>query len=340
MRVLAADIGGTKTLLQVTDWTAPESPRVLVEQRYPSGNYPRFDALVQAFLTEWGGRASDLAGACFAVAGPVTETSAEATNLSWRLDSAHLQAEFRLPQVTLINDFRAIGYGIEGLRPADLAVLQAGEFKAKEPQAVIGAGTGLGQALLVWQEKKACYRVMSTEGGHVDFAPLGEVQIALWRYLVRHLRLDHISYERVLSGGGLANLYHFLKETGDIAEAPALRQALEEGDPAAAISRFALERQDPLAGRALDLFARIYGAQAGNVALACLPRGGLFLAGGMAPKILAQLQAGGFMEAFLSKGRLSNLLREIPVKVILEPRVGLWGAARLAVRLARERLRL
>lgn len=338
MKVLAADIGGTKTLLQITDWTTPESPQVLVEQRYPSEGYPRFDTLLQEFLAEWNGRVSELVGACFAVAGPVTETSAEATNLSWRLDAAHLQAEFKLPQVTLINDFRAIGYGIEGLRPDDFAVLQAGEFQAKQPQAIIGAGTGLGQALLVWQEQGGHYQVLPTEGGHVDFAPLGEVQIELLRYLARHLHLDHVSYERVLSGAGLVTLYHFLKETSGIIEEQALRQAREEGDPAAAISRFALEQQDPLAMQALDLFVRIYGAQAGNLALTCLPRGGLFLAGGIAPKILARLQTGGFMKAFLSKGRLTNLLRQIPVKVILEPKVGLWGAARLAARLARERL--
>lgn len=337
MKVLAADIGGTKTLLQITDWTE-EPPQVLLEQRYPSADYPRFDDLLQAFLAESGDAAGDLAGACFAVAGPTAEGKASATNLPWLLDAAHLQVEFRLPQVTLINDFRAIGYGIESLKPDDLAVLQSGEPKAKWLQAIIGAGTGLGQALRVWQDQGARYQVLPTEGGHADFAPQGEVQIELLRYLSR--RLDHISYERLLSGAGLVTLYHFLKETSGIAEEPALRQALEEGDPAAAISRFALEQRDPLAGQALDLFARIYGAQAGNLALTCLSRGGVFLAGGIAPKILAQLQAGGFVEAFLSKGRLSDLMREIPVKVILEPKVGLLGAAQLAAQLAKEKLQV
>ncbi|ADE16106.1 glucokinase [Nitrosococcus halophilus Nc 4] len=334
MKVLAADLGGTKTLLQVTRWTE-ETPQVLAERRYHSSGYPSFDVLLQEFLTEVGDIVSNLAGACFAVAGPVAKGTAEVTNLSWRLEEECLQKGFGLPQVTLINDFQAIGYGIESLKPADFAVLQAGVPEYAAPQAVIGAGTGLGQALLVWQEQAGHYQVLPTEGGHVDFAPRGELQIALLGYLSRHL--EHVSYERLLSGSGLVTLYRFLKETSGETEDLALKKALEEGDPAAAISRFALERRDPLAGRALDLLARIYGAQAGNLALTCLPRGGLFVAGGIAPKIIECLQAGGFMEAFLSKGRLSQLLRQIPVKVILEPKVGLWGASRVAARLANEK---
>lgn len=334
MKVLAADIGGTKTLLQVTRW-AEEAPQVLAERRYHSGGYPSFEALLQEFFTEAGNVASGLAGACFAVAGPVTKGIADVTNLSWRLEAECLQKAFGLPRVALINDFRAIGYGIECLTPGDFAVLQAGEPESLAPQAIIGAGTGLGQALLVWQAQAGHYQVLPTEGGHVDFAPQGELQIALLRYLSRHL--GHVSYERLVSGSGLVTLYHFLKEESGKSEDPALKSALEEGDAAAAISRFALEQRDPLAGQALDLWVQIYGAQAGNLALTCLPRGGLFIAGGIAPKIIERLRAGGFMEAFLNKGRLSKLLREIPVKVILEPKVGLWGASRLAMILANEK---
>jgi glucokinase len=187
----------------------------------------------------------------------------------------------------------------------------------------------------VWQDQLNHYQVLPTEGGHVDFAPQGELQIELLRYLSRNL--GHVSYERLLSGSGLVTLYHFLKEIGGMAEDPALKIAMGEGDPAAAISRFALEYRDPLAGQALDLFVQIYGAQAGNLALTCLPRGGIFIAGGIAPKIIERLQSGGFMDAFLSKGRLSTFLQRIPVKIILEPKVGLWGASLLAARLANEK---
>ncbi|KFI22904.1 glucokinase [Nitrosococcus oceani] len=335
MKVLAADIGGTKTLLQITEW-GENTPQVLAEQRYLSGDYSSFNDLLRTFLTETGSTGNGLRGACFAVAGVVTQGVATATNLPWRLDATHLEATFELPQVVLINDFTAIGYGIEGLTPDDFAILQSGKPEVAAPQAVIGAGTGLGQALLVWQERTGHYQVLPTEGGHVDFAPQGKLQIALLTYLSR--QLDHVSYERVLSGSGLVTLYHFLKKTSGMAESPALKKALSEGDQAAAISRSALEHGDPLAGQALDLLVQIYGAQAGNLALACLPRGGLFVAGGIAPKIIERLQAGGFMEAFLSKGRLSELMHQIPVKVILESKVGLLGASRLAMRLAYEQL--
>jgi glucokinase len=334
MKVLAADIGGTKTLLQVADWTE-NAPRVLAERRYPSGDYSRFDALLQEFLTEEGSAVSNLAGACFAVAGPVAKGVVKATNLSWELDAEHLQKRFELPYVVLINDFQAVGYGIDCLKPDDFSVLQPGEAEQTAPRALIGAGTGLGQALLVWQDQLNHYQVLPTEGGHVDFAPQGELQIELLRYLSRNL--GHVSYERLLSGSGLVTLYHFLKEIGGMAEDPALKIAMGEGDPAAAISRFALEYRDPLAGQALDLFVQIYGAQAGNLALTCLPRGGIFIAGGIAPKIIERLQSGGFMDAFLSKGRLSTFLQRIPVKIILEPKVGLWGASLLAARLANEK---
>jgi glucokinase len=333
MKVLAADIGGTKTLLQIVDWSTENDPHILAELRYHSGDYSSFDALLQEFLTEVERAVvSGLAGACFAVAGPMVKGVVKATNLSWQLDPEHLQTRFDLPQVTLINDFQALGYGIECLKSDDFAVLQRGEPEQTAPQALIGAGTGLGQALLVWQEQPAHYQVLPTEGGHVDFAPLGEVQIELLHYLSRNL--GHVSYERLLSGGGLVNIYCFLKESSGIAQDPALEIGMGEGDPAAAISCFALEHGDPLAEQALDLFVQIYGAQAGNLALTCLSQGGVFVGGGIAPKILERLQAGGFMKAFLNKGRLSAFLQQIPVKVILEPKVGLWGASLVAVRLA------
>src|SRR5699024_7871809 len=176
----------------------------------------------------------------------------EATNLAWRLNAKQLQTRFKLPQVALINDFQAMGSGIECLKPDDFAVLQSGESKQTAPQALIGAGTGLGQALLVWQDQLGYYQVLPTEGGHVDFAPLGEVQIKLLRYL--SCNLEHVSYERLLSGSGLVNIYHFLKENSDVEEDPALKIAMNEGDPAAAISGSALKHKSALAGQALELF--------------------------------------------------------------------------------------
>ncbi|BAW80443.1 glucokinase [Candidatus Nitrosoglobus terrae] len=335
MKVLAADIGGTKTLLQVVDWPIGMGDRrVLADRRYSSRDYSSFDDLLQVFLAEIDRTvANSLASACFGVAGPIVKGIAKATNLPWQLDSDHLQQQFNLPQIALINDFQAQGYGIECLKPDDFAVLQLGESEQKAPQALIGAGTGLGQALLVWREDLERYQVLPTEGGHVDFAPMGEMQIELLRYLSHSL--EHVSYEHLLSGNGLVNIYHFLKENGKVTENPALRMAINESDdPPAAISNFALERVDPLANQALNLFAQIYGAQAGNLALTSLSRGGVFIGGGIAPKILKRLQGGDFMKAFLNKGRLSALLQQIPVKVILEPKVGLWGAALVAMRLA------
>ncbi|CAH9018492.1 glucokinase [Candidatus Nitrosacidococcus sp. I8] len=332
MRVLAADIGGTKTLFQIIEWAARREDRhVLVEHRYHSNDYLSFDTLLQEFLSEVGSKITkDLVSACFAVAGPVVNGVAKATNLPWQLDPEALKIKFKIPQVILINDFQAQGYGIECLCPDDFAVLQQGDPELKAPQTLIGAGTGLGQALLVWHELLGHYQVLATEGGHVDFAPSGPLQIKLLEYLSQSL--TRVSYERLLSGSGLVNIYRFLKEQNPTAENPTLKDAMREGDPAAAISRFAMEYEDFLAHKSLELFAQIYGAQAGNLALTCISQGGVFVGGGIAPKILKYLQAGGFMKAFLNKGRLSVLLEHIPVKVILEPKVGLWGASLVAAR--------
>ncbi|MDE2088415.1 MAG: glucokinase [Gammaproteobacteria bacterium] len=332
MKVLAGDIGGTKTLLLIAECRGRDCS-ALFERRYASAAYPGLTPMVQAFLGAAGKSGRGLGDACFAVAGPVTTSEqgqyAKTTNLPWEIDQRALSAALDIPRLRLINDFQAVGYGIEALEPRDLEVLQRGLPQPGGPRAVLGAGTGLGTGLLLWQDDH--YEALPSEGGHADFAPCDEQQIELLRYLRREH--EHVSWERVLSGPGLVNLYAFLRDTGGARESPALRRAMQRGDAAAAISRHALAGRDPLAGQALDLFVRLYGAQAGNVALGFLATGGVYLAGGIAAKIIERLRAGALVRAFNDKGRMAPLLSSMPVRVILNPRVGLLGAALAASRL-------
>jgi glucokinase len=332
VRVLGGDVGGTKTLLMVAKCSATGC-EPLVERGYPSGAYPSLEPIVAEFLQEALPAAGPVERACFAVAGPVHETGsgqhARITNLPWVLDSARLGARLGIPHVRLINDFQGVGYGIDALGPDDLVVLQTGHERTHAPRALIGAGTGLGEGFLVWHADH--YEVYPSEGGHVDFAPGDALQIELLRSLLGEL--GRVSCERVLSGPGLVRIYAFLRERGEARESPDLHQAMAEGDPAAAISRHALEHRDPLASLALELFVRIYGAQAGNLALTTLARGGVYLAGGIAPKIIDRLLTGDFLQAFNAKGRMAPLTAEMPVRVIRNPRVGLLGAALAASRL-------
>jgi glucokinase len=328
MRVLAGDIGGTKVLLQLADFE-PGGCRLVAEQRFDSDAYDDLLPLVRDFL----GTVSPTVmpgAACFGIAGPITATPtgqvARVTNLPWIVESGPFAHELAIPQVRLINDFQAVGYGIETLLPQDFVVLQAGEPKKRAPRGVLGAGTGLGQALLVWQDDH--YEAVATEGGHVDFAPTDELQVELLRYLGE--RYERVSYERVLSGPGLVNLYTFLRTHGE----PGSLDLLRTDDPPAAITAAALRGGDPAAKAALDMFVKVYGAQAGNVALAYFAAGGLFIAGGIAPKILSALTDGAFIRAFLDKGRMRDPLATFPVYVVINERVGLLGAALAASRLS------
>lgn len=327
MRVLAGDIGGTKVLLQLAEFERG-SYRVIAEQRFESGAYHGLLPLVRELLRMTASTAPPDA-ACFGVAGPVVPTpdgqAARVTNLPWVVESAPIARELGIRRVRLINDFQAVGYGIEALRPEDVVALQAGESLREAPRAVVGAGTGLGQALLVWEYDH--YESIATEGGHVDFAPTDELQIELLRHLSE--RYGRVSYERVLSGPGLVNLYSFFTSRGQPTSADLLRAE----DPPAAITAAALQGHDQAAAATLRLFLKVYGAHAGNVALNCLARGGVFIAGGIAPKILPALRDGSFVRAFADKGRMSALLVSIPVHVITNERVGLLGAALAARRL-------
>ena len=321
--LLAGDIGGTKTLLQLFEIGGG----VLAEQRYDSAAFTSLEQIIAEFLSDVS--SSSLAAACFGVAGPVEGGRANITNLPWRIDEASISAEFHIPQVRLINDFQAVAYGIEALESSDLVTLQAGVPQECGVRAVIGAGTGLGEGFMVWQG--GYYQAFPSEGSHADFAPGDALQIELLRYLAT--RYGHVSYERLVSGPGLVDIFEFLCAGRGQQATVELQSAMKSGDPAAAISDCAMGGRDDLAVSALDLFVRVYGAEAGNLALKVLARGGVYIAGGIAAQIMSKMKDGEFVRAFADKGRFAGLLRDIPVHVVLNPKVGLMGAARVAERM-------
>jgi len=330
MRVLAGDIGGTKTLLQIAEGKAGRC-RAVREQRFDSASYDSLSSIIHEFLKQE--KNKKITAVCFGIAGPVKTTargqSVKVTNLPWEIHSQELKRRFKFPQLRLINDFQAVGYGIEALGAKDLVVLQPGEPVEHGPRAVIGAGTGLGQGILIWN--KDHYVPVATEGGHANFAPTNELQLELTRHLLK--TVGRTSWELVLSGHGLVQLYDFLKARGGVPESPAVAKAMQADDPAAAITQAALERNDPLANQTLDLFVDIYGAQAGNLALTAGATGGVYIAGGIAPKIIPRLTDGRFMRAFLNKGKMKSYVADIPVQVVTKPEVGLIGATLAASRL-------
>jgi len=314
---LAGDVGGTKTLLSIS--SAVECAHLL-QKSYQSSAYGGLAEMVDAFLAEAGIRNID--SACFALAGPVTGRVVKLTNLPWVVDGDALAARFAIKRVSLVNDFEAVGYGVAALQPADLVTLQAGDEQAQGVRLLVGAGTGLGVAFLTSQAD--AYRVLPSEGGHMDFAPADDMQCLLLRYL-QH-RHGHVSYERIVSGPGLISIFEFMRDTLLAIPSPQLLAAIDEGDAAAAISRFAQQGNETIARMTVDLFLSVYGAFAGNLALAVLPRGGIYVAGGIAEKMAAQMQGGEFMKTFLSKGRFGGLLATLPLHIVLNPNVGLLGA--------------
>lgn len=318
---LSGDIGGTKTLLQLS---AAESRTPLLQKSYASADYAGLADLVGEFLAEAGVR--DIAAACFALAGPVNGRVVKLTNLPWEVDGDALAIRYALKQVVLINDFEAVGHGIAALQAADLRNLQAGTEQPEGVRLVVGAGTGLGVAWLSAQQ--GAYQVHPSEGGHMDFAPVDDMQVLLLRYL-RH-RHSHVSYERIVSGPGLVSIYEFMRDTGFATPSPGFLAALDDDDAAAVISRFSRPDGEPIARMAVDLFVSVYGAFVGNLALASLPRGGIYVAGGIAAKMAALFQRGEFINAFLSKGRFGGLLATLPVHIVLNRNVGLMGANLIA----------
>lgn len=324
--ILAGDVGGTKTLLLLATVRQGRLVPVL-ERRYAAASFADFSAVLARFLDECRehrGGGLRLAGACFGAAGPVVENHIQMTNLPWRIDGAAVAAEFGIARVRVVNDFAAAAMGVAALGPGDSELLQRGEPVPQAPRVVIGAGTGLGLAYALPQGKR--YRVIAGEGGHAGFAPADDQQMRLWQAL--HAQFGRVSVEHVVSGPGLVRIYEFLR--ADAPEAADLRESVRR-EGAAAISRHALERGDALAGRALDLFIACYGALAGDHALAVTARGGVYIAGGIARKNFSRLAAGGFITAFNAKGAQAELSRKVPVHVIMTERLGLLGAARIAM---------
>lgn len=330
MRLLAGDIGGTKTLLRVAEYNAGRC-RVIREQRFDSGAYKNFSSILHEFIGAK--NAEQIKAACFGIAGPIQSRAAgqhvKVTNLPWEIASHDLVQEFGLARVFLINDFQAVGYAIEALGSDDTVVLQQAQAVMHAPRAVLGAGTGLGQGILIWQQDH--YEPVATEGGHANLGPTDELQIELVRYLLK--TVGHASYELVLSGHGLVRIYNFLKQRGQMTESASMATAMQSADPAPAITHAALEKNDALANQALDLFVDIYGAQAGNLALTAGATGGVYIAGGIALKIISRLKDGRFMRAFCSKGNMSSYVEAIPVQLIINPQPGLLGASLAASRL-------
>lgn len=329
VRLLAGDIGGTKTLLRLEEYTSTETV-VVQEQSYPSAAFNHLNPMVKQFLAQ--AQSDAPSAACFAIAGPVQNDCSVVTNLSWNLDARQMETELGIPQVRLINDFAAVGYGILALQPTDVVVLQDQPAIAQAPIAVLGAGTGLGEALLIWGE--GGYDVVATEGGHADFAARTDLEIGLLTFL--RSRHGRVSAERVVSGQGIQAIYEYLRASDVVPSSPTVELQLQQEDPAAVIARHALDHSDALCTQALALFVAAYGAEAGNLALKSLPYGGLYLAGGVGAKILPKLQDGTFMHNFLDKGRMRSLLETLRVSLIINPRVGLMGAALYARKLAKK----
>jgi glucokinase len=317
-RVLSGDIGGTKTRLAIVEVGA-DGVHVERECEFASRQFASFEALLTGFLKEC--ETPQLAA--FGIAGPVLGKSVRTTNLPWFIDAEVLQKRFGFGHCVLLNDLAAMACGLPALGTDELLTLQAGEPGAHGNAAVIAAGTGLGEAGLFWDGKR--HHAFATEGGHSSFSPQDEVEIELLRYLQR--RYPHVSWERVVSGMGLLDLHDFLRQYRK-APAPAwLAEEMRAGDAAAAIARAALHGSDEICSETLQRFVRLYGAEAGNLALKTMSRGGLFVGGGIAPRILPLLQTGEFLQAFLHKGRMRHVLEAMPVRVILSERAALLGPA-------------
>lgn len=322
MPVLCGDIGGTNTRLAILE---PEgsATRILVSETLPSREFATFEEAVGAFLER---HRPTVRRAGFGIAGPVLERRCQATNLPWVVDAAELEQRFGLERVVLLNDLEALAHGIPALGEEDLATLHPGEAKPGN-QALIAAGTGLGEAGLYFDGQS--HHPFATEGGHADLAPRNEEEIEVLLFVLRQLRQRghrRVSAERVVSGPGLVALYDFVLEKNQARAASSIAAA-DADDKAAAISKAGLDGSCPNAVKALDLFVAFFGGEAGNLALKTMSRGGFYIGGGIAPKILPKLRQ-GFRQAFCAKGRMSPILEAMPLKVILSDDAALFGAAR------------
>ncbi|HEU5350403.1 MAG TPA: glucokinase [Terracidiphilus sp.] len=319
--ILAGDVGGTKVHLALYDFDNGKLGHAR-EERFPAKEYTGLEAIVKEFL------GSDrVSSACFGVPGPVRDGRLRLTNLPWTLDSRELSADLGIQHVFLINDLEANGYGIAELSGDQIYTLSEGDPSQIGNRALIAAGTGLGECFLPWNGR--LHTPFPSEGGHCDFAPRNEDEIDLLRFLKQKYN-GRISYERVISGMGLTNVYEFLREVRGLEESASLAKRMADEDPNAVITELAMAAKSEICEKALDMFVSSYGAESGNLTLKILAVGGLYIGGGIAPRILEKLKDGTFMKAFTDKGRLSQLLINTPVRVILESRAAVLGAAAYA----------
>jgi len=324
--ILAGDIGGTKTNLGLFRLQV-EGLKEIDTATYSSQAAGGLEELISAMLAR---QSVSISAACFGVAGPVVAGAADLPNLDWSISENSLRRAFGWQQVQIINDLVATAIAAPRLDPSALTSLNKGDPQISGNLAVIAPGTGLGLALLITQRGR--YLPVASEGGHADFAPNDEAEADLWRFC--HQRFGHVSAERVLSGQGLVNIFEWLLSSDERKPIPAVLQAMASEDPAAVITRYALADEDALCREALQRFCRIFGAVAGNFALAGMATGGVYLGGGIPPKIVPALQTAAFMESFTAKGRFRDFMQAIPVQVICEDRAALFGAAQRAYELA------
>ena len=319
--ILAGDVGGTKVNLALYDFVNGELKHTRVKQ-YPAKEYSGLEEIVKEFLS-----ADKVSAACFGVPGPVRDGRLRLTNLPWTLDSRELADDLGINYVFLINDLQANGYGIAELSADQIYTLSQGDSSQIGNRALISAGTGLGESFMIWDGRD--YVPYPSEGGHADFAPRNEDEFDLLRYLKQKYN-GRISFERVVSGQGLTNIYEFLREVRGLDEPAWVAERMAAEDPNAVITELALKAKSEICEKTMDMFVSAYGAEAGNLALKVLSVGGLYVGGGIAPRILEKLKDGTFMKAFIDKGRMSQLLVNMPVRVILESRTALIGAASYA----------
>ena len=321
--ILAGDIGGTSTRLAYFEVQEGKLTQLVME-KFSSRAHNALAEIVREFMQK---HSVKVEYAAFGIAGPVRHQRVEATNLPWVVDAANLKSELVTTEVSLLNDLEANTYGIFELGPSDFAVINAGNPEEPGNIAVISAGTGLGEAGATWDGMR--FVVYASEGGHADFAPRDELEIDLLLYIRQRLG-GRVSYERILSGPGIYNIYQFLRDTKRGEEEAWLRDELKQGDPSAIVSQHGLDGTSELCSRTLDLFVELYGAEAGNLALKMMATRGVFVGGGIAPKILPKMLTGSFLQAFAEKGRFEKLLRSIPVRILLNDQAALFGAARFA----------
>jgi len=330
--ILAGDVGGTKVHLALYDFERGHLAHKR-DEKYPAQEFSGLGDVVVKFLSEGKDRGEELTAACFGVPGPVKAGRLKLTNLPWELDSHELATSLNIEHLFLINDLEANGYGIHELTPEQICVLSEGDPSAIGHRGLISAGTGLGEAVLVWNGGR--HVPIPSEGGHADYSARSEIEIELLRYLWKQLD-GRVSMERVVSGIGLKNIYSFLRDDKGMEEPAWLKERMESEDPNAVIGEVGEDGSNELCARTLEIFASAYGAEAGNLALKILANGGIYLGGGIAPKILKTMRNGVFMQAFTDKGRMKHLLETMPVRVILESRAALLGAAAYAEERAAE----